>query len=239
MIKVPLTKLLFIDIETVGAFKDFDSCQDNNPLLAGQFIKYFDWFLKRFPEDTELLSNNHLENLNTIFVKRAALVAEFNKIACISLSFVLDNGEIKKQSYYNDDEKELLLSVRKTLDKCHKMDYYLCGHNIKNFDIPVMAKRMMVNGITPSSILPSFDVKPWEMKVIDTKDVWQYGAFGSIGSLELLCVNLGIETPKGGDVSGQNVHDEYYKGNIQEIVEYCEKDVEVLINIVKKLKSLI
>jgi hypothetical protein len=238
MIKLPLSKLLFVDIETVGAHQDFESCQKENPLLAEQFIKYFDWFIKRFPEDSDLLSDNHLDNLNTIFSKRAALVPEFNKIVCVSLAFVMENGEIKKQSYSNKNEKELLKSVKTTLDKCHKMDFYLCGHNVKNFDIPVIAKRMIVNGILPSLMLPSFDVKPWEMKVIDTKDIWQYGSFNSIGSLELLCVNLGIETPKSGNISGQNVHDEFYKGNINDIVKYCEKDVEVLIQIVKKLKEL-
>ena len=221
MIKTPLSKLLFVDIETVGVYKDFEDCQKQNPLLAEQFIKYFDWFIKRFPEDSDLLSDNHLDNLNTIFSRRAALVPEFNKIVCVSLAFVMENGEIKKQSYSNKNEKELLKNVKTTLDKCYKMDFYLCGHNVKNFDIPVIAKRMIVNGILPSLMLPSFDVKPWEMKVIDTKDIWQYGSFNSIGSLELLCVNLGIETPKSGNISGQNVHDEFYKGNINYIVKYC------------------
>lgn len=238
MIKVPLNKLLFIDIETVGAYKDFDTCQEENPLLAEQFITYFDWFIKRFPEDTSILTDSPIDNLNTIFTKRAALVGEFNKIVCISLAFVMENGEIKKQSYSNENEKELLKNVKSTLDKCHKMDFYLCGHNVKNFDIPVIAKRMIINGISPSAMLPSFDVKPWDMKVIDTKDIWQYGAFGTIGSLDLLCVNLGIESSKNGIINGQGVHDEYYKGNIKEIVKYCERDVEVLIEIVKKFKNL-
>ena len=238
MIKQPINKLLFIDIETVGCYKDFDECQDKNPLLAEQFIKYFDWFMKRFPEDNELLGQNHMENLNTIFVKRSALVAEFNKIVCVTLGFIMENGDIKKQSYYDDSEFTLLTKVKTTLDKCYKMDFYLCGHNIKNFDIPVLAKRMIVNGILPSVMLPSYDCKPWEMKVIDTKDIWQYGSFGSIGTLELVCINLGIKTSKDGDIKGENVHIKYYEGFIKDIVKYCESDVDVLIDITKKLKEL-
>jgi len=242
MITIPLTKLIFIDIETVGVSKDYDSCTIESPLIAQQFVNYFDWFLKKFPEDLELLTKKDLHTLksyNLIFNKRAALVAEFNKIVCVSLAFVLEDGSTRKVSFYNDNEKELLLEVNKTFNRCAKLDFHLCGHNIKNFDIPVLAKRMIVNGILPSTLLPGHDTKPWDMKVIDTKEVWQYGAFGSIGSLDLLCANIGIESPKNGDVYGENVHNKYWEGNnLEKIAEYCGQDVDVLIKIVKYLKEL-
>ena len=44
----------------------------------------------------------------------------------------------------------------------------------------------IINGIRPSKILPSYDTKPWEIKAIDTKEIWQYGSYTSIGSLYLL-----------------------------------------------------
>jgi len=238
MINIPITKILFLDIETVGGCKDWETCQENNPGVAEQFNKYFDWFLKRFPEDN---SNNQDENQlkNTVFVKRAALVPEFAKIVCVSMAFVMDNGEIKKQTFSGDDEKKLLSDVRNLLDRCHKLDFYLCGHNLKNFDIPMLAKRMIINGIMPSKILPSYDTKPWEVKAIDTKEIWQYGAYTSIGSLDLMCVCLDIPTPKDGEVTGDKVHHAYWNENkLDEISEYCEKDVNVLIDTIKKLKEL-
>ena len=51
MIKIPLPRILFLDIETVGLEKDHTSCVEKHPRIAEQFDKYFDWFLKRFPED--------------------------------------------------------------------------------------------------------------------------------------------------------------------------------------------
>ena len=48
MITIPITKILFLDIETVGITRDYDSCLESNPRLASQFDKYFDWFLKGF-----------------------------------------------------------------------------------------------------------------------------------------------------------------------------------------------
>ena len=86
MIKIPITKILFLDIETVGACPDYDSCEQLDSEIAGQFDKYFDWFQKRFPEDASV----DIDAKNHMFKKRAALVPEFAKIACVSVAFVLD-----------------------------------------------------------------------------------------------------------------------------------------------------
>lgn len=242
MINIPITKILFLDIETVGSCPDYDSCEKFNPEIANQFKKYYDWFQKRFPEDHINPPNNIDEKskrMNYVFSRRTALVPEFAKIICVSVAFVMDNGEIKKQTFSGDDEGKLLLEVRTLLDRCHKLDFYLCGHNLKNFDIPMLAKRMIINGLMPSKILPSYDTKPWEVKAIDTKEIWQYGAYTAIGSLDLLCASLNIESPKNGEVTGENVHDAYWnKQMLKEISDYCEKDVEVLIHAIKKLKEL-
>ena len=44
MINIPLTKILFLDIETVGGCADYQSCIKTNPRVAEQYDKYFDWF---------------------------------------------------------------------------------------------------------------------------------------------------------------------------------------------------
>jgi predicted PolB exonuclease-like 3'-5' exonuclease len=238
MINIPITKILFLDIETVGCCPDFEVCQTLNSSVADQFDKYFDWFLKRFPEDN-MIGESEMEWKNEVFKKRAALVPEFAKIVCVSMAFVMDNGEIKKQTFAGDDEKEVLLQVRNLLDRCQKLDFYLCGHNLKNFDIPMLAKRMIINGIMPSKLLPSYDTKHWEVKAIDTKEIWQYGSYTSIGSLDLMCSCLDIPTPKDGDVTGEKVHESYWERQmLKEISKYCEKDVVVLIDAIKKLKEL-
>ena len=46
-----------MDIESVGIEKDYDTCVINRPEVAKQFINYYDWFLKRFPEE-ELVREN-------------------------------------------------------------------------------------------------------------------------------------------------------------------------------------
>ena len=50
---------------------------------------------------------------------------------------------------------------------------------------------------------------------------------------------LGFETPKDGKVDGSKIHKSYYMdNNISEIKEYCEKDVNALMDIVSHVKSL-
>ena len=235
MIKIPLTKILFLDIETVGIEKDYDTCLEKRPELAKQFDKYYDWFLKRFPEDKEI----EVDQKNKVFSTRTALVPEFAKIVCMSVAFVMENGDIKKQTFSGNDEKVLLKECQNLLERCGKLDFFLCGHNLKNFDIPMTAKRMIINGLLPPSILPSYDTKPWEIKAIDTREIWQYGAYTAIGSLDLMCTSMEVPSPKEGDVTGDKVHDAYWNKNmLEEISAYCERDVLVLIDLIKKLKNL-
>ena len=61
---------------------------------------------------------------------------------------------------------------------------------------------------------------------------------GSIGSLDLMCTVLNIDSPKNGDVKGGNVTTNYWEGNHEEIKEYCEKDVKALVDIITKLNNL-
>jgi hypothetical protein len=57
--------------------------------------------------------------------------------------------------------------------------------------------------------------------------------------LELMCVCLGVESPKNTEVVGNKVHEAYWKKNdIEGIVKYCEKDVTQLIEVIKKLINL-
>ena len=232
MINIPLEKLLFIDIETVGVQPDWESLEKSNLELSFVFENYFDWFQKRFPEDAD-------KPVGQMFVNRAALVPEFARIACVSVAFVTEKGETKMQSFSNENEKDLLQDVQKLLRRVGELGFFLCGHNVKGFDIPMLAKRMIINGLLPPKILPGHDTKPWEIKALDTKELWQYGGYGTIASLELMCVSMGVESSKNMEVTGNKVHEAYWTNkDIKGIVEYCEKDVLVLIEVIKKITTL-
>ncbi len=231
MISQPLEKILFFDIETVGIEKDLGSLEKNRPHLHGVFMRYIDWFKKRFPEDENLWAEE-------IFPNRSALIPEFAKIVCFSAGY-LNKGEFKKKNIFNENENELLLEVREFLDKIHGLNFMLCGHNIKTFDMPMLSKRMIINGIRPPQVLPTYATKPWDVKVIDTKELWQFNNNYTLSSLDLVCASMDVQSPKVGDVVGNKVHNEFWNsGNLTAISDYCSKDVESTFNIVKKLFEL-
>lgn len=231
MFNKSINKILFFDLETSGLEKDFTTLKEKYPNLAIQFEKYQDWFKKRYPEDKDL-------TIDELYLSKSALLPEFGKIIVASFGFITPDGEIKIQTFSNENEKELLSEVRNLLHKVTKMDFSLCGHNIKLFDMPMLCKRMIINGIRPPAILPAFDTKPWEIKAIDTKDFWQYGNNFSIATLELMCACLNVDSSKTGEVNGSKVHEHYWNKGVKEIAQYCERDVEVLMMIVSKLENL-
>ena len=164
MIKEDIHKLLFIDIETVGIDEDLDSLHHTNPKLSKVWEESgWDYFKRRYPEDSELSSNQ-------MFIKRAALLPEFGKIVCISVGFILPNGDVKLDSFYGD-EKNSLVSTSELLNRVDKLGFIICGHNVKNFDLPYIAKRMLINNISVPKIMPNYTIKPWESRVLDTKEV--------------------------------------------------------------------
>lgn len=232
MIDVSKNKLLFFDLETVGVEKDYTTLNEKNPELGRLFESYRNWFEKRYPEDEG-------KTLDEIFKNHAALVSDFSKIIVASFSFITPDNEIHTTTFADDDEKKLLQDVKKLLDKVLKLDFYLCGHNIKGFDMPMLSKRFIVNGIKPPKILPTLGTKPWDLKAVDTKELWQFGSFNSPASLDLMCVALGVESPKTGEVSGNMVHETYWDLNgLQPIAEYCERDVKVLVEVMNKIYDL-
>jgi predicted PolB exonuclease-like 3'-5' exonuclease len=233
MINVPLDKILFIDIETVGIEADYPTLEKKNPKLAELFSNYESWFKKRFPEDIDV-------SLDQLFQTRTALVPEFARIVTVCLGIVDQSGKFKTTVFSDENERALLIELRKTLFRCGELGYFLCGHNVKNFDIPMMAKRMIINNILPPKIFPTYDTKPWEIKAIDTRDVWQYGQYASISTLDLMCGVMGVESSKSDEMDGSRVHEVFYKEkNIDKINTYCEKDVKVLYEVVKKLQNLL
>lgn len=233
MINVPKTKLLFFDIETVGIEEDFKTLKKNRPELAKLFESYKGWIVKRFPEEEN-------STIDEMFYNKSALIPEFAKIIVASFSFYTPKGEIHTQTFSSDEEVDVLTEIKGLLNKVSKLDFYLCGHNIKNFDIPMIGKRMLINGIKPPSLLPQYDTKPWDIKAVDTMELWKFGNNYSMASLELMCVSMGVSSPKEGEVTGNIVHQTYWEtGGLDPIAKYCDEDVDVLAKLIDKIYNLV
>jgi len=237
-------KLLFFDIESVSQYKDLYDMPDRQLKM---WESYYDSFRKKVTDEsqipTEMVEGECRPDLmkrvkQEVYRQTAAFFPEFGKVACVSMAFVTKGGEIRFESFYGEDELHILNETRKVFDKIEPIGFDLCGQSIKMFDIPFLGKRYFINGMKPPRLFPKHDTKPWELRVLDTKDVWQFGNNWSLGSLDLMCSVLDIDSPKNGDVKGDTVNKNYWEGNHEEIKEYCEKDVKALVDIITKLNNL-
>jgi len=230
-------KLLFFDIESVSQYKDlYDMPEDKLKMWES----YYDSFRKRVTDESRINEAEGSEkDINReVYRQTAAFFPEFGKVVCVSMAFVTKGGEVRFESFYGEDELHILTETRKVFDKIEPLGFELCGQSIKLFDIPFLGKRYYINGMKPPKLFPTHNTKPWELRVLDTKEVWQFGNNWSLGSLDLMCSVLEVDSPKNGDVKGDNVTTNYWEGKHEEIKEYCEKDVKALVDIITKLNNL-
>jgi DNA polymerase elongation subunit (family B) len=224
--KLPVEKILFLDIETVPEVYEFKDLDTKTAELYQQKASYF------------LKDGATVEDV----YQRAGIYAEFGKIVCISCGLVRDHAvtgkSIRMKSFASDDERELLLDFKKLLnDLDERGDFMLCGHNAKEFDFPFIARRMLIHGIQLPKALDIAGKKPWEISHLDTMDLWKFGDYKNFTSLALLCHIFKIPTPKD-DISGADVARVYYEENdLKRIAVYCEKDVVALIQLFLKMQG--
>ncbi len=226
---IDLTKVLVIDIETVPGSPDF---QGLPTLWQGLW--------------EEKVSKTMPENFSAeeYYRHRAGILAEFGKIVCVSCGFFYheSDGKIhfKIKSVSGDDERLLLNDFVSLINSFNEKRglIILAGHNLKEFDIPYLCRRMIINGIALPDSLQLYGKRPWETNLLDTLELWKFGDYKNYISLKLLAAVLGIETPKD-DIDGSMVQDVYYnEKNLQRIVVYCQKDVVTVANILLHFKNL-
>jgi 3'-5' exonuclease len=223
---VRVEDVLFLDIETVPAAPSYNNLEPAMQVL-------WDKKSKQLKTDDQTSSDLY---------ERAGIYSEFGKIICISVGFINEKNpfSIRLKSFYGDDEKLLLQDFSAMLSKFlkTKKDALLCAHNGKEFDFPYIARRMIINGLIIPDLLDNAGKKPWEIKLLDTMDLWKFGDYKNYTSLDLLTTVLGIATPKD-DIDGSMVAGVYYNENdLERIVKYCEKDVLAIAQVLLRFMNL-
>lgn len=226
--KMPLENFLVIDIETVSQQKEFTGLNEEWQHLWEDKIKY------QLPENV---------SAGEYYPLRAGIMAEFAKVVCISMAFFKKEGDryqLRVKSFYGHDEKELLQNFIKMVNHLEASNNKWCftGHNIKEFDIPFLCRRLLINGLAIPVYLDFQNMKPWETNMVDTFQYWRFGDYKHFTSLKLLAAAMGVPSPKD-DIDGSMVGDVYWnENNLERIVTYCQKDVITVANIVLRFKNL-
>jgi uncharacterized protein YprB with RNaseH-like and TPR domain len=223
---VDLEKVLFLDIETVPAVQHFDT-------LDADWKKLWEDKSRFFRERDGIAIEDSYE--------KAGVYAEFGKIVCISVGYMRQaKGErrFRMTSFYGDDEAAFLKQFADLLNNhFNTKSHLLCGHNAKEFDLPFIARRMLVHGIRLPDMLDLAGKKPWEVAHLDTMELWKFGDYKHYTSLKLLTKLFGIPTPKD-DIDGSDVARVYYEERDLDRIElYCRKDVIATAQLVLRYRN--
>ncbi len=228
MQKITLDNILLIDIETVPQYSSFNLLDENWQQLWKDKVK------RIVPENS---------TAEIFYDERAGVMAEFSKIICISIGYFNKHDGVQQlriKSFFGDNEKQLLDSFINCLNIMEQKNNKWCfaGHNIKEFDIPFICRRLLINNIPIPVYLDFQNMKPWDTNSLDTFQYWRFGDYKNYTSLNLLAAAMGVPSPKD-DIDGSMVANVYWKEkDLERIVNYCQKDVVTTGNIILRFKNM-
>ncbi len=224
------TGILFIDIETVSVQPTLGLLSEGMQIEWSKKAR----LIHKLPDN--------IPDPSLAFEDKAGIYSEFAKIVCISIGNVYNDGNVWKvrlKSLSGHDEQEILRKFSEIVEKMtstHK-DIRFCGHNIKEFDMPFICRRFVINNLPLPQPLQLSGKKPWEIHHIDTMELWKFGDNKNFTSLSLLAQVLGIPSPKS-DIDGSQVSNVYWNdGDIKRISRYCMQDVFTTAKVYLRLKG--
>ncbi|MBX3102717.1 MAG: ribonuclease H-like domain-containing protein [Bacteroidetes bacterium] len=230
-----LSRFLFLDVETAAGHASHAELPE---LMQKHWERRAARILRKDPGEPVSTT----EAAET-YAGHAGIFAEFGRIVCISCGYVRFEGETPRyhfKSFYGQDERALLSEFAELLRHNVGPNQYpwqfLCGHNIKEFDVPYIARRCLIQGLLPlPDCLNIAGKKPWEVPHIDTMELWKFGDYKSFTALELLATLLQVPTPKS-DIDGSQVSGIFWQqGDINRIAAYCERDVAATISVLLRM----
>jgi len=207
---------LFLDIETLPAE---ESKMETLRLL----------FDKKNPEfDQEKFDE---------FIAKTNFDGAFGRILCIG--YAVDDDA--PQNFYNENnEKETLQQFWHLVDALSSAprnmqypdyDLQFIGHNVMDFDLRFIYQRSIVLGVKPAYELNFARYRGYP--IYDKSEEWVKWSNSSIG-LEYLALALDIPSPKDG-IDGSQVAQFFANGKVNDILEYCKRDVETTRAVYRKM----
>jgi predicted PolB exonuclease-like 3'-5' exonuclease len=220
MTKTDIEKILFLDIETVPVTYNYAELNEDTKEL---------WD-KKWQYNKELSGEQQYA--------KAGIYAEFAKVVCIGLGYY-NQQKFRVKTFASGNETEILNAFADLLKQhFHTNTHLLCAHNGKEFDFPFLCRRFLVNNLPLPKLLQLQGLRPWEVKHIDTMDLWKFGDIKNFSSLNLLAHVFGIPSPKD-DMDGSLVAKTFYEDNdLEKIERYCKKDVITLARVYNRFAGL-
>jgi hypothetical protein len=200
--KSTIYDMLFFNIKAVLIYPQLTDLKSENPALFERW---------QYLADTKYKANVvDAKYGQTIYEDNAVYYPEFTRIVAITYASVrFENNSLKRylKKIVNEDEYTVIATF---MDILHGLSseavqssppYFpiLCGHNITNYDIPLLIKRYVlhrerfeINKQLPLLLKKILTAKPWEGKVVDTVNVWKFNG-SDYTPLMLIADYLGLK----------------------------------------------
>lgn len=231
--------ILYLDIETLPA--DESSYETLKFLYERKLEKR----AKRKEISEEVVVEEESKNGFEDYIRGTSFDGGFGRILCIAYGV---NDDSIRVICNPENEKKTLEDFWFVAKQC---DLFV-GHNVMDFDMRFILQRSIVLGVKPS--WQRFGKKEWNnpqqkylsfaryqhMPIFDTMHEWAVwgGSRGGGVGLEHVALALGIPSPKDG-IDGSQVFDFYKAGKVNEICEYCKRDVETTRAVYKRIVFMV
>ena len=158
--------------------------------------------------------------------KNTALDPVLGRIACIGVLFV-EGRKKRVEIFAGSDEGPLLERFWHLV----RLDDYIIGHNVLDFDLPFIRVRSVVCGVRPTR---RFDLRHYSTDTIyDTMQVWAHWDSKRRPRLELLAKILALGGKLG---TAREVYDWWQKKQWDRIKQHCEQDLRLTYKIFRRLR---
>jgi len=167
------------------------------------------------------------EKFKLDLVKKMSIDTNLAEIVCIGYIVIDDNEKVSERGVLmGDTDKEILEKFFKVI----QTDDTLIGHNSKQFDIPLIYKRSLINNVGGEYYhMLRKGMKKYDRYSIDIEMEWDINKMTSLNKMAQL-LGVGVKSGDGSEVYGL-----YNSGKKKELGDYCMQDVQLTYEIFKRM----
>ena len=230
--RLGILDMLFFNCKAVLEYPTLEDLQEKNPALYQRWM----YIAKTKFTENDL---NDVEYQEQKYKETAIHYPEFSRIVTITYaSLYMKDGKMNRYFKKISNENEYLV-LANFIDVLYQLSsegvkssppYFptLCGHNIINYDIPLLIKRTLkhkaefeaartdqnsTQQLIPFILKNCLSAKPWEGRVVDTVNVWKFNG-NDYTPLMLIADYLGLK--KTVDLLPLHELSRYYWDNVSE-----------------------
>lgn len=225
--KEQFTSTLFFDIETTTRYKTYAEYTEAEPFMAAEFL----YRVGMKSEYKGMTVDDVYHDFGMLYPEHAQIVSIAWKIhdgdAFIGETIGFSSWEEYESKDNKYADRDILIKFNEVLRGLFdSREGTLGGYRIKQFDIPFVYKRMLINGLYPQASLITVGKKPWDLNHLELYDYWTgVGAAGMAG-FGAICEVMGVGNPKEDGLDGRQVCYRFWDDHdVVSINEYCMKDV--------------